>query len=155
MYATDPASTVKEHDLDRFVDRIILRPDGCWDWGGNITTGGYGRFATADGKTVAAHRYVWLWLRGRIDEEKVIDHLCRNRACCNPEHLEPVTQRENLRRGLQFALKTHCKHGHLYVPIKHGNNLWCRECKKTHDHKMWLRRKERMRLARAKGAAPA
>jgi hypothetical protein len=147
MYATDQAVAVSAEQLERFIDRVELLANGCWRWRGCLAKNGYGRFSVGRGKNVAAHRYAWLWLKGPIPEGLVIDHLCRNRDCVNPEHLEPVEQRENLHRGLQFDLKTHCKHGHEYVAIKHGNNLWCRDCKKAHDHKMWLHRKARLHAA--------
>lgn len=74
---------------------------------------GYGQ--TWDGqKVLLAHRVAYELAVGPIPEGLHIDHLCRNRACVNPKHLEPVTCLENVRRGA--AVKTHCPHGHEYTP---------------------------------------
>lgn len=90
--------------IDRVLDRAVVDPDtGCWLWTGTLTAQGYGQVTgrlTAKGyrKTPATHRVVWEHLRGPIPEGYTIDHLCRVRACCNPDHLEPVTNEENSRR---------------------------------------------------------
>lgn len=75
------------------------RADECWPWLGALTDDGYGRIRRDDGTKVGAHRLAWLLTHGEIAEGLVIDHLCRNRTCCNPAHLEPVTNQTNLRRG--------------------------------------------------------
>jgi hypothetical protein len=76
---------------------------GCWVWTGSLDSGGYGKFrATIDGRkrSLSAHRAAWLAFRGSIPYPLVPDHLCRNRACVNPEHMEVVTGRVNTQRGL-------------------------------------------------------
>jgi hypothetical protein len=71
----------------------------CWIWNGHITkTTGYGS-ATLDSKTILAHRFMFIKLRGPVPEGLNLDHLCRVRECVNPEHLEPVTHDENCWRG--------------------------------------------------------
>ena len=75
----------------------VDRSGSCWLWLA-ATSHGYGTFQS-NGKLVRAHRYAYELLVGPIPGGLVIDHLCRTTACVNPEHLEPVTQRENLLRG--------------------------------------------------------
>lgn len=94
-------------------------PDtGCIPWTGS-TNKGHGRFRFPYGH-VMAHRWAYEQQVGPIPEGLEIDHLCRNRACVNVEHLEPVTRRENILRGVsmtaQHARKTHCKQGHPFTP---------------------------------------
>jgi hypothetical protein len=93
--------------FERFVSRVRLTPTGCWMWTGG-TNGRYGQFRVYE-VVVYAHRFAYEGLVGPIPKGLTIDHLCRNKLCVNPQHLEPVTLAENARRG---AVKTHCKHGH-------------------------------------------
>lgn len=89
----------------------VIQENGCWEWTGGIDRGGYGKWQ--HGK---AHRVVYTKLRGPIPEGMQLDHRCRNRACVNPDHLEPVTNRENILRGNGHtainARKQTCKRGH-------------------------------------------
>ncbi len=91
--------TLSEADWD--VDAAT----GCWNWKHSLQASGYGQI-NIGGKPVTAHRAVYEKYRGEIPHGLHIDHLCRNRKCVNPEHLEPVTQRENLRRGATAKLTT-------------------------------------------------
>ncbi|MFI7468154.1 HNH endonuclease signature motif containing protein [Nonomuraea sp. NPDC049646] len=119
---------------DRFWAKVD-KAGQCWNWTAATTHDGYGRFKVA-GATVCAHRWAYEQIVGDIAEGLQLDNLCRNRRCVNPEHLEPVTCRENLLRGntLQAdnATKTHCKHGHEFTPeniIARGERgRECREC---------------------------
>lgn len=85
-----PAAAAKKID--------VANDTGCWLWRGEINRNGYGR-VWMNGKRFMAHRAVYEALHGPIADGMVLDHLCRNRACCNPDHLEPVTVRENTHRG--------------------------------------------------------
>lgn len=118
---------------------------GCWPW---LRSGskGYGRLVVR-GVRKLAHRYFYEEMRGPIPSGLTLDHLCRNRACVNPWHLEPVTVRDNVLRGNGLsavnARKTHCKRGHefteentrhlSYRPV--GRGRICRACERRRDRR--------------------
>lgn len=90
---------------DRIEKHIHRVPEsGCWIWMGELNRNGYGRVAFGGAKRMV-HKIVWI-LHGKPHEEGLIyDHLCRVRCCCNPAHLEPVTNAENTRRGEAVLFK--------------------------------------------------
>lgn len=115
----------------------VDKTGSCWEWSGKLTRQGYGYVSHAR-KVLRAHR-VSLELHGReIPEGLVVDHICRNRKCVNPDHLRVVTNKENVLCGVGvtaiFARRTHCRNGHELSGdnvaehgIKHGYRI-CRQC---------------------------
>jgi hypothetical protein len=103
----------------RFLQKVAFAESGCWQWLGSMDRKGYARFGV-NGRNTLAHRWIYEQETGAIPEGMVLDHLCRNRGCVNPLHLEPVTSRENTMRGETVAARntnaTHCPKGHPYTP---------------------------------------
>lgn len=88
---------------DRFTRGYAPDPSGCWRWVNGTTTNGYGHFSIC-GVYYQAHRIAYILHRGPVPESMQLDHLCRNRWCVNPWHLEIVTATENMRRGTSTKL---------------------------------------------------
>lgn len=130
----------------------INKTKSCWNWKGNKKSDGYGNIYHK-GVFILAHRLSYEIHNGKIPKGLVIDHLCRNTRCVNPDHLEAVTTRENILRGegvaAQNARKTHCKRGHEFTPdnirkIKNGKA--CKTCYHA-THQIWLLKKKGLEYA--------
>jgi hypothetical protein len=125
-------------------------PDECWPWTASTRGGGYGQIARGglNNGMFTAHRVAWELLRGPIPAGYVVDHLCKNPRCCNPNHLEPVPERVNLMRGdgpaAQAARKTHCPQGHPYdeanTHISAKGYRQCRECGRRKQNPHYIER---------------
>lgn len=130
--------------MERFMALVLPEPNsGCWLWDGNCTPDGYGMFTTTSPAKEGAHRFAYRNLVGPIPVGLQLDHKCRTRCCVNPEHLEPVSRKENILRGEAppaiNARRTHCVHGHKFTA---DNIRWrkdgsknCRKC----DRVRWSR----------------
>ena len=118
----------------------VDKTGGCWKWTGAINSWGYGQFGTK-GKFIRAHRFAYELIKGEIPPGLVLDHLCGNRSCVNPDHLEAVTQRVNAFRSncitTQNLRKTHCPSGHPYnesnALIQKSGWRMCRICHYRHN----------------------
>ena len=146
---------------ERFDEKWTPEPNtGCWVWMASSSDDGYGQFWSEE-KMVRAHRYAYERWVGPIPEGLTIDHLCRVRHCVNPDHLEAVTNRENILRGetiaAAYAARTHCLQGHpydeenTYVPPR-GGRRECRTCRRARGQD-WYSRVGRDRRAAAAEAA--
>lgn len=115
----------------RLLERLFyaIGGDGCWEWQGTIHHQGYGVIRIGD-RIHRAHRVVYEATVAPIADGFVLDHLCENKRCVNPAHLEPVTHAENVRRA--WANKPACRNGHLYTPENTGRkpngSRRCRAC---------------------------
>ena len=124
------------------LDRILARVDvgDCWLWTGPLTPNGYAQIQAHE-RRLSVHRAIWQELVGPIPDGMEIDHLCKVRHCCNPDHLEPVTRHENIRRsavGANNRGKTHCPAGHPYDDtntLRRRGKRECRACDRARKRK--------------------
>jgi hypothetical protein len=116
---------------ERFDAKVVVQSNGCCLWTGATQTQGYGSFGAGGPRSMLAHRFAYERHVGPVPEGLSLDHLCRNRLCVNPSHLEPVTIGENNRRGLNPNIVSHlagvCPKGHPLSPRNDGRQR-CREC---------------------------
>jgi hypothetical protein len=117
---------------------------GCWLWLAGKDRNGYGSFNRRYAGTGLAHRIAYEVTYGPVDPKLSLDHLCRNTSCVNPNHLEPVTQRENILRGAspmaRHARQTHCLRGHPYDEANTRHYKGGRICRACHNENEKARR---------------
>lgn len=143
--------------IDRLVAKIEFTDSGCWEWR-NATRTGYGVIRVGSQKDGTrrmepAHRSLWEAVVEQIPAGMEVDHLCKNHSCVNPDHLEPVTPRENKLRSDSFvgvnARKANCANGHPFdggnTHIDYRGRRKCRTCGREQKRA----RDARRRLARA------
>lgn len=137
-----PRGYVIRPAMDRFLSKIEQRDNGCIEWLGGIAGEGYGYFYEGHARTshgkVYAHRWSYEQFVGPIPDGLHLDHLCRNRRCVNPDHLEAVTPAENQRRATIIKQpKTHCRNGHQYTAentfVNTAGYRVCRICRRKNS----------------------
>jgi hypothetical protein len=138
---TNVTRKTQRSPLERFADKVALTPSGCWEWTGCVSKLGYG-WLFWNGRATLAHRWIFEASVSDIPPDHVIDHLCRNRKCVNPSHLECVTMGENTKRGTLHLIQkvkarnqTQCKNGHpLFGPnlaLNAAGHRYCRTCQRA------------------------
>lgn len=128
------------------IEARVAKAEECWFWLGSLDGCGYGMIAV-DGRAMRAHRASYEAFVAPIPEGLVIDHLCRNRACVNPAHLEPVPHEVNVRRGASAERHSHCHKGHEFTE---ENTLWrqvCATCDRENRRRYRAKRKQQPKAA--------
>ena len=148
----------KNDDLtyaERFLSRVIISDSGCWEWTAGKSGTGYPMF-TWNNKTRGAYKFIYEYINGKIKKDQEMDHLCKNKLCCNPKHLEAVSRSENCLRGTvgyhnnhHYGNKTHCKRGHEFTPentrikkcntSRNGLSRQCSQCIKIRYKAQYLK----------------
>lgn len=135
----------KRTTIDALAELIEVEPNsGCWIWTGVVLNNGYGQVGYG-GRKQSVHRLIYELATGPIPEGLVLDHLCRNRACCNPRHLEAVRNQVNVWRGIALANNERCKSGrHEVTPqsvmVDSEGVTRCRECRSESKRRYAQRR---------------
>lgn len=138
-----------EQDLKKAVIRFwskVEKTDSCWNWNGAVNGTGYGSIYSIGTGLTMAHRFSYMLTHGEVPEGLTIDHLCRNRRCVNPAHLEAVDHRTNCLRGTGMssrnASKTHCNCGRPFDIITSQGARGCRTCRNARQRLYNQRNKE-------------
>jgi hypothetical protein len=139
---------------ERFWKKVIKSDNGCWEWIGGKNPDGYGSFGLAGGKVTSAHRWSYEKSIGPIPNGLTIDHICRNRACVNPDHLECVSFIENILRGTGWTAinkrKGTCPAGHEYDKTNNRGSRICSECARAQRLSWYYRNKNKKEIDNAR-----
>lgn len=140
-----PTSATPSQRFERMYQPVPF--SGCWLWIGGLSSDGYGSFSVQR-RHIKAHKFAYLERFGEVPAGLELDHLCRIRCCVNPDHLEPVTHRENVARGNSVsalnASKTHCPRGHSYSIATRGiMRRVCLICEREANRRCYARRFQR------------
>lgn len=155
----DPSVVLKAKNvpaIDRFLAKIEIDANGCWLWQGARTPNGYGQFWFGpDLKRGLAHRWSYTFFVGSIPPDRELDHLCRVRECCCPDHLEPVSRLQNVERGdgprlsreraALYAPPERCRRGHEMTEANtytFRGYQKCRRCKADRQREYQQRKRE-------------
>lgn len=129
---------------DRLWPKVVWQSNGCWNWTGKVSVRGYGTIRIKKGSKWGqgyAHKIAYELVRGIVPNGLEIDHLCKNKVCCNPSHLEAVTHLVNSRRAM---VKSHCKHGHEFnednTYITREGWKMCKKCNAERQRRYSLNR---------------
>jgi hypothetical protein len=127
-----------------FWAKATVRDDGCWVWTASVDANGYGKiWSPRPGRVLmGAHRLAWQFHHGYIGPDLVVDHLCENKNCVNPDHLEAVPFQVNVIRGA--GAQTTCRHGHLLDGLRRDRQedgtvctrRYCRHCGKARKDRL-------------------
>jgi len=141
----------------RFWRQVSGSGRGCWEWIGAKFRGGYGRFNYI-GRSISAHRFAYEMAFGPIPDGFHIDHVCRNRGCVNPYHLDCVLPIVNWERGMApsalIRQQTHCKNGHELTPdntYMRSDGRRCRQCARSYARKSYKKHYKSRKLGAAGG----
>lgn len=134
MYKYSQNKTI-EDKIEKYV--TVNTGNGCWEWTGGIQSQGYGT-TRYEGKNWLVHRLVYTYYKGDIAAGLVIDHMCKNKVCCNPDHLQTISPKENVLLGegptAKNSKKEECLYGHAYDALDKRGFRYCRTCKAYKMH---------------------
>ena len=143
-------------ERERLFWSKVAKGRGCWDWIGSKSDHGYGRFSINPGNhRTMAHRLAYALIVGPISPGLTIDHLCRNKGCVNPSHLQAVCNRTNVLRGVGRsavnARKRECVRGHSYTPentlMNKDGSRWCKACLSDKNRRQYQKHRTKILAA--------
>lgn len=148
--------SLTDEESERLFSKIVFDPEtDCWNWTGTLGGRGYGQIRFRGRKMAYVHRLMYAWLLGPLptgigSDIPTVDHTCENYRCCNPLHLQLLSQRNNILKGgsisAEYARRTHCKHGHLLDGLR-ANSRYCKTCNRASSNAYSQRKRAESRLS--------